>query len=505
MTVRLHGHSVRAMAFALSLVAALSFTAVARGQCQIARIRGAEASTDAEFGFAVAAYGSYAVMGAPREDETANNAGAVYVYRRTGMTWSQTDALRPSDAGGFDLFGAAVAISGSTIAVGSPLDDDGAGNGGAVYVFTGSGSTWTQQSKLVPIDAGEDDEFGLTVSLDGDTLVVGSRNDQAGLNAGAAYIFRRNGATWSQEAKLTASDAASEDQFGTSVSISGDFIAVGARLNDDNGSESGSAYIFRRNGSSWMQEAKLTASDAAAFDEFGASVAIAGTYVVVGARLDDLTSKPNAGSAYVFRRSGTTWIQEAKLTASDSDGDHHFGDAVAMSGNIVIVGTPQHDQRGIGSGAAYVFTRNGTNWSQKGILTPSETASGDFFSFSVAVSGNYGIIGSPGDDFGGATAGTSYVFAVDGDCNSNASPDACDIISGVSSDQNNDGFPDECNLPGDQDGDGDVDLRDIASMQRCFRGAGIGLAVGCAAFDVEPDGDVDLSDASQVVSYHSGP
>ena len=196
-----------------------------------------------------------------------------------------------------------------------------------------------------------DDRFGGSVAISGDTVVVGApRDDDAGFDSGSVYVFVRSGTTWTEEAKLTASDAAAEDEFGVSVALSGDTALVGASGDDDAGSGSGSAYVFVRNGTSWSQQVKLTASDAAAEDGFGASVALSGDTALVGASGDDGTGV-SSGSAYVFVRNGTSWIQQAKLTASDAAAIDYFGYSVALSGETALVGAPFND--GVGSAYAY--------------------------------------------------------------------------------------------------------------------------------------------------------
>src|SRR6266498_3365366 len=214
-------------------------------------------------------------------------------------TLSQEAKLTAGDAASGDQFGAAVGISGETAVVGAPVGDTAAGpNAGSAYVFVRSGTSWSQQAMLTASDAAVFDLFGRALAVSGDTAVIGAPSDDtdAGPNAGSAYVFVRSGTSWSQQAKLTASDAAASDTFGDAVGISGDTAVVGAQFGD---TIAGSAYVFVRSGTSWSQQAKLTASDAAAFAFFGAAVAISGDTVVVGALADDTDAGSNAGSAYV--------------------------------------------------------------------------------------------------------------------------------------------------------------------------------------------------------------
>ena len=263
--------------------------------------------------------------------------------------------LAIGDAAAYDSFGEAVSISGDTAVIGAYGDDDVALGSGSTYIFTLSGSNWSQQAKLTAGDAAAYDSFGEAVSISGDTAVIGApRDDDGGSNSGSAYIFTRSGSTWSQQAKLTASDAAANDHFGYSVSISSDTTVVGAYWNDDAGSDSGSAYVFTRSGSTWSQQAKLTASDAAANDLFGGDVSVSGDTAVIGAQ-GDADAGSSSGSAYVFTRSGSTWTQRAKLNASDAAASDLFGRAVSISGETALVGAYLNDDAGNDSGSAYIF------------------------------------------------------------------------------------------------------------------------------------------------------
>jgi len=319
--------------------------------------------------------GSTAIVGARLDDDNGqSNSGSAYIFVRSGGTWTQQQKLTAgTDAGANDWFGTSVFISGdgNTAIVGAFKDDDnGQTDSGSAYIFVRSGGTWTQQAKLTAGDAGASDHFGYSVSISGDgsTAIVGSRLDDVNgqSNSGSAYIFVRSGGTWTQQVKFTTgADAVAYDQFGESVSISGDgsTAIVGATYKDDvNGRyDSGSAYIFVRSGSSWAQQAKLTAGDAGAYDHFGYSVSISsdGNTAIVGARYDDDNGQVNSGSAYIFVRSGGTWTQQAKFTAdADAGASDYFGWSVSISGNggTAIMGAYLDDDNGQSdSGSAYIF------------------------------------------------------------------------------------------------------------------------------------------------------
>ncbi|MFV1991644.1 MAG: FG-GAP repeat protein, partial [Acidimicrobiales bacterium] len=209
-----------------------------------------------------------------------------------------------------------------------------------------SGTVTPEQAKLVASDAAKFDYFGASVSISGDTLVVGARIDgDAGPKSGSVYVFIRSGTTWTQQAKLTANDAVAGDQFGQSVAISGNTLVVGAHLADDKGSASGSAYVFVRSGSTWIQRAELSGSDTTANDRFGVDVAISGKTIVVGADGDD-DAGSWSGSAYVFTRKGKNWSQQAKVKAKDAAAYDYFASSVAISGDSIVIGANRDDHAG---------------------------------------------------------------------------------------------------------------------------------------------------------------
>ncbi len=353
------------------------------------------------FGISVAISGDYAIVGAYGDDIEANaRQGSAYVFVRSGSSWIQQQKITASDGAVDDFFGWSVAISGDYAIVGAYRDDIGANpDQGSAYVFVRGGGTWTQQQKLTANDGAASDFFGDIVAISGNYAIAGAPNDNIGAdnNQGSAYVFVRSGSSWTQQQKLTASDGAAEDFFGRSVAISGDYAIVGAN-SDDNGTNSGqgSAYVFVRGGGTWTQQQKITASDGAASDFFGSSVAISGDYAIVGASSDDIGADADQGSAYVFVRSGSSWTQQARLIANDGAASDFFGYSVAISGDYAIVGA-YNDAIGANNaqGSAYVFVRNGTSWSQVRQVTdnsPTNTTNGS----SVGLSNGSFIIGGPG-------------------------------------------------------------------------------------------------------------
>jgi len=326
--------------------------------------------------------------------------------------WLEQDKLLASDGTAEDYFGY-VSIDGDYAIVGAPWDDDNGNESGSAYVFKRSGTAWTEQAKLFASDGAKWQCFGYHVSISGDYSVVGAYGDfDNGFFSGSAYVFKRSGTAWTEQAKLLASDGAIEDCFGGSVSIDGDYVIVGASYDDDNGNMSGSAYVFKRSGTAWTEQAKLLPSDGAAGDWFGGSVSIDGDYVIVGASYDDDNGNMS-GSAYVFKRSGTAWTEQAKLLPSDGAAGDWFGGSVSIDGDYVIVGASYDDDNGNMSGSAYVFKRSGTAWTQQAKLLPSDGAAEEHFGISVSISGDYAIVGAIWNDDNGNASGSAYVFKKD--------------------------------------------------------------------------------------------
>ncbi|MCX6875207.1 MAG: choice-of-anchor D domain-containing protein [Verrucomicrobia bacterium] len=345
-----------------------------------------------------------------------------------------------------DYFGYSVAVSGDTVVVGAHWEDsaatgvngDGSDNSapvsGAAYVFVRSGNIWVQQAYLKASNTEVIDQFGVSVAISGDTVVVGAcledsaatgvngnQSDNSAPNSGAAYVFVRSGTTWSQQAYLKASNTGANDRFGYRVAVAGDTVVIGAYWEDSaatgvngDGSDNsavnaGAAYIFARSGTTWSQQAYLKGSNTEAGDWFGWSVAVAGDTVVVGAFYEDSNatgvngnggdnSAADSGAAYVFVRDGTNWSQQAYLKASNTDALDLFGASVAVLGDTAVVGAYQEDSIALQSGAAYVFVRSGTTWTQQAYLKASTIGAGDFFGWSVALSGNTLVVGADYED-----------------------------------------------------------------------------------------------------------
>lgn len=393
---------------------------------------------------------------ANQNDNTVPNAGAVYVFQRSGSSWNQQAFIKASNTGGSDLFGQSVSLSddGNTLAVGAHGEasaatgingdeaDNSAGNAGAVYVFSRTGSSWQQQAYIKASNAGAGDTFGQVVDLsgDGNTLAVGARlegsaatdiggdqNDNSAGGAGAVYVFSRSGSSWQQQAYIKASNTEASDFFGVAVSLSGDgdTLAVGAYQEssadtgidgdqgDNTASASGAVYVYSRSGSVWQQQAYVKASNTGANDEFGFAVSLDadGNTLAVGARSEasaatgidgdqsDNTSF-GAGAVYVYTRSGSAWQQQAYVKASNTRANNQFGVVVNLSddGNALAVaadlegslalgiGGDQSDDSAVAAGAVYVFARSGSVWQQQAYVKAANTEASDEFGFALSLS-----------------------------------------------------------------------------------------------------------------------
>jgi len=451
---------------------------------QQAYVKASNAEAGDDFGFAVALSGdgNTLVVGAPGEtsaaigiggnqaDNTAASAGAVYVYTRSGTTWTQQAYIKASNTGAGDQFGTSVALSsdGNTLAVGAIGEasaatiiggnqaDNTAVNAGAVYVFTRSVATWTQQAYVKASNTGAGDRFGFSVALssDGNTLAVGATGedssatgiggiqaDNSAAEAGAVYVFTRSIATWTQQAYVKASNTGAIDLFGFSVALSGDgntlavgaigessaATAIGGDPADNTATSAGAVYVFTRNVATWTQQAYVKASNTGALDLFGSSVSLSsdGNTLAVGATGEDSSatviggsetdnSATNSGAVYVFTRSGATWTQQAYVKASNTGAGDQFGISAALSGDgdalavgasleasaATGIGGNQADNTAADAGAVYVYTRSIATWTQQIYVKASNTGAGDQFGSSVALSSDGATlaVGATGED-----------------------------------------------------------------------------------------------------------
>jgi hypothetical protein len=351
------------------------------------------------FGFSVSIRTDYAIIGSPKDDDNGNNSGSAYIFKQDVASWLQQDKLTPSDPQANDKFGSAVSISTDYAVISSPGDSN---STGSAYIFKRDGSSWIEQTKLTASDSNENDFFGISVFINGSYAVIGAYGDDS--FTGSAYIFKRDGENWNEQDKLTASDGQAGDNFGFVVSIRQDYAIIGT-YGDDN--FTGSAYIFKRNGSSWTEQAKLTASDAQLGDYFGISVDTTADHAIIGA----YRKNSHTGSAYVFKRNGSSWAEQTKLTASDGNERDLFGCSVSLADDSAIVGAYLNDPAGIGNaGSAYIFKRQASSWTEQAKLTISDGEPNDLFGVAISMNSNQAIVAAIGDDDMGSFSGSAYLF-----------------------------------------------------------------------------------------------
>ncbi|MDD2666778.1 MAG: hypothetical protein PHD13_07205 [Methanocellales archaeon] len=371
---------------------------------------------NSRLGRSIAIDGNLVVVGAPEaSEEEAFGVGAAYIFKRHGNAYVLEAKLIAPDPTLGSEFGRAVAVEGNTIVVGARFATSGdVERAGAAYIFRYMGGSWIFDQKLTASDVSAEDNFGRAVALHGDLLVVTARKEEVSEeDEGAAYVFRRTGASWTEEAKLTASDGTIGARFGQSVAIVGNnLIAVGARDADSPTAKAcGAVYIFQRIADEWVETAKLTASDGAKGDQFAFNLATHGNVIVVGSRRSDPQGLKDAGAVYIFSKTKSGWTETAKLMASDAKGGDEFGHSVAMDGNFIAVGARRADiDTNPDQGAVYLFRRADNQWVETTKLLASNGGAGDEFGHSLSAHGNAIAVGAQFADVPTCDEGAAYVF-----------------------------------------------------------------------------------------------
>lgn len=422
-----------------------------------------------EFGSEVSILAGWSVIGAPRDNVFGANSGSAYVFiKGAGGHWFEEQKITPSTAMSSANFGAAVAMGDGFFIAGAPVQaPGGVFRAGTAYVFEYDGQRWFEADQFLPPDLAGKDRMGTSVAISGDVAVIGAPGDGFfDFVLGKAFVYRReaNG-FWNYETTLYASDAADNDHFGASVAIDGDRIVVGADRNDDGGTSSGSAYVFDRQlpSGQWIETAKLVAPDASPGDQFGNSIAVSGDLVAVGAFRDDTDSGiVNTGSVYLFEK-GTFggWTMVDRIDAGSGMMAYDaFGSSVALNGSAVIVGAPTEASPLVSPGKAYRFERTvgASAWIKTLTFEPSDGEPGDFFGDAVSFDGLRAVVGARWDDTTENNAGSATVFSFVeeclGDLNGDGAIDAADLgvliadfgMSSVRADINGDGIVDAGDL-----------------------------------------------------------
>ena len=345
----------------------------------LGRLDASDAADGDQLGGAIAVEGNWMAIGADLDDDRGDDAGAVYLFERTGDSWAERQKITASDGDMQDNFGSAVALDGDLLVVGAP--NAGAPSAGAAYVFALVDSTWSEQTRLSDAGGVADDLFGRAVAARGERIGVGAPG--AGGGTGAVHMFRGSGAAWDPDGSFLPGDAA--ESFGAALAMSDDTLAIGTPLDDDAGTASGSVFRLVLNGEDWVSGPKVTASDAGANDQFGTAVALAGTRLVVGAPYRNET-----GAVYVYEGTG----DEVILTRDGEAANDAFGRAVASDGDFLAVGVPGDDEGGTSAGSVSLFAL-GDSWSEIGSVRDMAPVDFDTFGASVAMDGVQLAVGLP--------------------------------------------------------------------------------------------------------------
>jgi hypothetical protein len=378
------------------------------------KVTASDGTNNSYFGSADALNGSTALIGADGENSFQ---GAAYLFTKSNNLWSQEQKLTASDGLPGDEFGYRVALAEATLLVGAfTATVNGNTSQGAAYVFTNSNNIWSESQKLTADDGGLFDNFGAAVALDGTTLVVAANGATVGGNPaqGAVYVFTASNGIWMQTQKLTANDGAAYDNFGLSVALQGSTILVGSpHATVGTNQVQGAVYVFTQSNGAWTQTQKLTASGGAANDSFGQSVAISDSTALVGAYNATVNGHSGQGAAYIFTNSNGNWDQTQKLTASDGAANANFGNAVDLESTRALIGA---DVSTVGNntsqGKAYLFEESNSNWTQSATLVASDGATDDFFGAALALDGPTLLVSTPHPTIGGNPyQGAAYFYS----------------------------------------------------------------------------------------------
>lgn len=308
------------------------------------------------FGFTVDLEGDTAVVGAPLDDDNGSQSGSVYIFNRSGGVWTEAQTIVPADGAAGDWFGYPVVLEGNTLLIGAFHDDPHGYEAGSAYVYILSGGAWTFQQKLSAPDCTLQCAFGASLALLGDTALVGAAGDDVtSENSGSAYVFTRAGGVWTPEQKLVPSDPGMFDNFGVSVALSLDTAVIGSNQDDDKGTNAGAAYVFTRAGASWTQAQKLFAGDASELNYFGQGMSMSGDTLAIGASSNP-TAAPSGGAGYIFTRAGGLFTEDTEFFAADAASGDNFGGQLAIDIDTVVVGVSNRSENGQNSGAVYVMT-----------------------------------------------------------------------------------------------------------------------------------------------------
>lgn len=409
-------------------------------------LQGHDSTPGDRLGIDVAIHGNTIIAGG----QDANNqktpyAGEAYIYQFSNDEWAEQIKISPPDASQYDYFGASVSIYDDVVIIGSSEDDDYGTQSGSAFVYRRVNSEWQLEAQLSPTDASPWSWFGFDVSIYNDLAIVGSIGGPSSSNiSGAAYIFRFNGTDWVQEAKLLPSDGTVSDWFGYSVAINEDTAIVGAAVQNPNWE--GAAYVFNLNEGEWQQETKLVPQDHDLDDRFGMSVSLSDNVALIGAYFNNIEGVSAVGSAYIFRKIDEIWIEETQLIASDWEQGDQFGKCVSISGDVAVVGAPDDDVDNLtDAGSWYLFKYSNGIWSEELQMTFDTPNKNDSFGKTLSISNQFAVAGFMKSN---NNTGNVLVYSIDysGDCDLNGLIDLCEINSTPSLDCDENSILDSCSI-----------------------------------------------------------
>lgn len=392
-------HTISVAFFIILVFGSIAISTAAATPVVENKLAAGDPVADAQFGRSVAMAGDLVAVGEGGDGAV----GAVYLYKRQGMTYIPEATLVSPDAtpDTFPEFGRTVAIQGDTVFVGARFAQAGdLERAGAVYMFRKQGDVWQYEDKIVSPVPEDEDNFGRALAIQGNLLAVTAR--KSSLEEGSAYVFVHSDGRWIHQADLAASDAAPGAYFGQSVAIQGDVIAIGARNADPKGA--GAVYFFRQSVEGWTEIAKVNPVDGKKNDQFGFTVAISGDVVAVGARRADPDNLTDAGAIYVYSLKEDSVKLVTIITPGDACAYDEFGQSVAIAGEVIVAGAWKDDNK---QGSVYLFRRSDSRWTETGKITASDGIAGDEFGYSIAAFGNRMVTGA---HFADAKAGVAYVL-----------------------------------------------------------------------------------------------
>ena len=468
----------------------------------------------------VSAHQGRVAFGVRGRDDGGVNRGAVYVHALSGGSWSQVQKLTPAAPVDREEFGTSVSLRGPWLAVGAPLADREGTDTGSAWIFESNGVNFTQAQRLIPPDPQPGALFGCSLALDGAgaaRVAIGARREAVnGVQAGAVHIFRREGSTWVHEGRVVAPGVVTEgDDFGQSIALHGDTLAVGTPNEDLAAVNAGGVHVFRLQGSSWVHEALVLPPNPEPLGEFGNAVALPGTVLAIGAYRED-GGGADAGRVHVFSRGTAGWGITQSLQAPAPTAGAEFGSSVAIDGDALLVGavraTLSSTQQ---SGGAYLFRTGPMGWAPLAMLGQAAAQSSEFMGASVGLSGMVVAIGAPLRSQSALHQGAVSVVDLsadcDGDlipdrvalaagapdCNGNGVPDSCDIAQGELDDDGN-GVPDSCEVVpclGDLNDSGTVNAVDLALLIASWSDE-----PGSSSADIDGNGVINGADLSILLS-----